>query len=115
MRPIVLFQAQPRRAGEQKITFEVVEGCLKDDFKIPDEQIAIATGSRRDLDGLDLLDRDCPTRYIITQKALKEGWDCAFAYVLCSVADAAPTDALAGFVRDAAMRMVRIKEQEDNP
>ncbi len=32
-----------------------------------------------------------------------------------SVADASPADALAGFVRDAAMRVVRIKQQEDKP
>jgi type III restriction enzyme len=31
-------------------------------------------------------------RYIITVQALREGWDCPFAYVLCSVADiASPT------------------------
>jgi len=27
-----------------------------------------------------------PIKYIITVQALKEGWDCSFAYVLCSVA-----------------------------
>src|SRR5690606_37901770 len=30
---------------------------------------------------------DCPLRFIITVDALKEGWDCAWAYVLCSVAE----------------------------
>jgi type III restriction enzyme len=29
----------------------------------------------------------CPVRYIITINALKEGWDCPFAYVLASLAD----------------------------
>ena len=28
---------------------------------------------------------DCAVRVIITMEALKEGWDCSFAYVLCSV------------------------------
>lgn len=28
---------------------------------------------------------DCPVRYIITVEALKEGWDCSFAYVLASL------------------------------
>jgi len=28
----------------------------------------------------------CPVKYVITQKALAEGWDCAFAYVLVSMA-----------------------------
>ena len=34
---------------------------------------------------LDLASRACPVRYIITVQALREGWDCPFAYVLCSV------------------------------
>ena len=34
-----------------------------------------------------LFDRECKVRFIITQQALKEGWDCSFAYVLCSVAE----------------------------
>lgn len=35
----------------------------------------------------DISSRDCPVRYVITQQALREGWDCPFAYVLCSVAE----------------------------
>ncbi len=31
--------------------------------------------------------QDEPIRFIITKQALKEGWDCPFAYVFCSVAD----------------------------
>ena len=30
---------------------------------------------------------DCPVRYIITVNALKEGWDCPFAYILASLGD----------------------------
>ncbi|MEG7382012.1 hypothetical protein V5785_22625, partial [Bacillus subtilis] len=29
---------------------------------------------------------DCHIRYVITIQQLREGWDCPFAYVLCSVA-----------------------------
>lgn len=39
------------------------------------------------MEGVDLFDPDCKVRFIITQQALKEGWDCSFAYVLCSVAE----------------------------
>ena len=46
-----------------------------------------ATGEDRGLDGVDVLSKDCPIRYIITVQALKEGWDCPFAYVLCTVAE----------------------------
>ena len=33
-----------------------------------------------------LMQRDCPIRIIITVNALKEGWDCPFAYILASLA-----------------------------
>jgi type III restriction enzyme len=52
---------------------------------IPEDQVKVATGTRRELEGLDLAARDCPVRYIITVQALGEGWDCPFAYILCSV------------------------------
>lgn len=87
VRPLVLLQAQPRSQERQTLTVEIVRQCLTDDFKVPAEQIAIATGQQWELDGVDLLARDCPKRFIITVQALREGWDCAFAYVLCSVAE----------------------------
>ena len=51
----------------------------------PTSAIAVATGDQRELDGIDLFDRTCPIEYVITVEALKEGWDCSFAYVFCSV------------------------------
>ena len=33
------------------------------------------------------MSKDCKVRYIITVNALKEGWDCPFAYVLASLAN----------------------------
>ena len=76
---------EPRR--RKRLTVEVVRQSLIDDFKIPEDQIAVATGQTREIDDVDLFARDCPIRFIITVAALKEGWDCSFAYVLCSVAE----------------------------
>ncbi|MCY2928600.1 MAG: DEAD/DEAH box helicase family protein [Planctomycetota bacterium] len=87
IRPIVLLQAQPHREGQEMLTVEVVKKALLDDFKVPADQVAVATGEIRGIEGVDLFDRGCPVRFIITQQALKEGWDCSFAYILCSVAD----------------------------
>lgn len=87
LRPILLLQAHPRHRERDTLTVEVVEASLRDDFRIAKEQIARATGEDRELDGVDILDPACPIRYIITVQALKEGWDCPFAYVLCSVAE----------------------------
>lgn len=82
IRPIVLFQAQPRN---QDVTTEVLKKHLVEVEQIPEERIAVATGDQRELDGIDLFDPKCKIEYIITIEALKEGWDCSFAYVFCSV------------------------------
>lgn len=85
IRPIVLFQAEPK-VKEDATSFEKLRAKLVD-AGIPAEQIAIKTASVDELKGIDLLSSDCPIRYIITINALKEGWDCPFAYVLASIAN----------------------------
>lgn len=84
IRPIVLFQAQKK--GEE-VTVDVLKQHLIDNENIDPAKIAVATGAQRDLDGIDLLKPDCPIEYVITIEALKEGWDCSFAYVFCSLAN----------------------------
>lgn len=87
IRPVMLIQAQPRRRDRETLTVEVVEKCLLEEHNIPEEQIARATGEDRGLEGVDINDPECQIRYVITVQALREGWDCPFAYVLCSVAE----------------------------
>ena len=82
VRPIVLFQAQNRN---QEVTAEILKRHLVEVERIPERKIAVATGDQRQLDGIDLFDPHCPIEYVITVEALKEGWDCSFAYVFCSV------------------------------
>ncbi len=82
IRPIVLFQAQDR-GGE--VTVEVLHKHLTSLPGIDKEEIALATGKQRELEGVDLFSPNCRVRYIITVDALREGWDCSFAYVLCSL------------------------------
>lgn len=87
IRPIVLFQAESKLTGsEDRETFEKVKQTLLG-FDIPEEQIKIKTASIDELKDVDLMSPDCPVRYIITINALKEGWDCPFAYILASLAD----------------------------
>ena len=85
IRPIVLFQAQPNR-DDDNITFDRIKQKLVE-AGIPEEQIKIKTAQYDELKGLDLMSRDCPVRYIVTVNALKEGWDCPFAYILASLAN----------------------------
>lgn len=92
IRPIVLFQAQPKngkdflneeeeKSNVQKLKEKLIE------LKIPEEQIKIKTASINEIKGIELMNKDCEVRYIITINALKEGWDCPFAYILASLAD----------------------------
>ena len=85
LRPIVLFQAQSG-ANEDAHTFEKLKNKLVN-IGIKKEQIAIKTAKINELDKIDLLDKDCKIRYIITINALKEGWDCPYAYILASIAN----------------------------
>lgn len=87
IRPVMLIQAQPQQKGRETLTVEVVKRCLLTDHRIPEEQIAIATSTAKELDGINLARQDVPVRYVITVQALREGWDCPFAYVLCSLAE----------------------------
>ena len=85
IRPIVLFQAQPR-SNDDNTTFDKIKNLLLE-IGIPEEEIAIKTGEKNDLKNVDLLSKACAVRYIITVNALKEGWDCPFAYILASLAN----------------------------
>lgn len=87
IRPIMLLQAQRRSQTQETLTYEFIEKNLIEDFKIPKDQIAIETGTQRDLEGVVLDDPECKIKYVITVDALREGWDCPFAYVLFTVSE----------------------------
>ena len=82
IRPIVLFQAEPQNGV---MTVDRLRQHLIEKEHIAENEIARATGNYKELEGVDLLSQSCPIRYVITVEALKEGWDCPFAYVLCSL------------------------------
>ena len=110
LRPIVLFQAQPRN---REVTVTALKQHLIEVEQVPEERIAVATGDQRELDGIDLFDPDCPIEHVITVEALKEGWDCSFAYAFCSVAriqNAKDVEQLLGRV----LRMPYAKRRKDN-
>lgn len=85
IRPIVLFQAQPK-GKESSETFEKLKSELIG-LGIPAQEIAIKTSDINEIKNVNLMSKDCPIRYIITVNALKEGWDCPFAYVLATLAN----------------------------
>lgn len=91
IRPIMLVQVE-RTSKEQResghIHAEDVKARLMTTgFK--EAEIAIKTADRNDLanpENQNLLSTTNRVRVIITKQALQEGWDCSFAYVLCSLA-----------------------------
>lgn len=85
IRPIVLFQAQPKTADDNT-TFELLKKKLIE-LKVPESHIRIKTAGLNELKNEDLASPKCEVRYIITVNALKEGWDAPFAYILASLAD----------------------------
>jgi type III restriction enzyme len=82
IRPIALIQAQPK-GGEA--TVDVVRAHLINALNISENEIAVATGSIKELTDVELASPSCPIRVVITVEALREGWDCPFAYVLASL------------------------------
>jgi type III restriction enzyme len=47
-----------------------------------------------ELDKVDLPSELCPVRYVITKDALREGWDCPFAYILAVLSKTTAATAL---------------------
>ena len=92
LRPIVLIQSEPRRAGIKTLDFERVKNELITNHGIPASEIVVATGEEKGLEHIDdgyklgIADPACPVKFVITQRALAEGWDCPFAYILVSMA-----------------------------
>ena len=111
IRPIMLIKAESAR-GSDPLTPDVVAEALRDDFQIPEEQIAVEYKSHNDLEGVDLSDPSCPIRYAITVQKLGEGWDCPFAYVLCSVAAMRSNQAHRADCRPRALRMPNVTRKE---
>ena len=91
IRPIMLIQVERTGADQRESGHihadDVREWLLTVGFD--EAEIAIKTAEQNDLNLPENQDLLCPmnrVRAIITKQALQEGWDCPFAYVLCSLA-----------------------------
>lgn len=121
IRPICLVQAE-RTGKEQRggrfIHSEDVREYLTKIAGIPDEQVKVTSAELKELEGHDLLSRECPIRYIITKQALQEGWDCPFAYVLSILTNPTSKNSLTQLIgrilRQPYARKTRIKELDES-
>lgn len=87
IRPVCLLQAEQEKKSDKKIYVNQIKDFLIEELKVPEREIAIKTAKHDEIKDVNLLSNRCPIRYIITVNALKEGWDCPFAYVLVSVSN----------------------------
>ena len=85
IRPIALIRVARTGKNQQdgiRVHADDVRRELINVLKVPEEQIKVKSSNQDELAGIDLMSDECPVRYIITKDALKEGWDCPFAYIL---------------------------------
>ena len=120
IRPIMLVQVE-RTGRDQRdgllIHAEDVKEYLIKQLAVPENQIAIKSSEKDDIEGIDLLEKDCPIRFIITKQALQEGWDCPFAYVLCALtksqSETAMTQLIGRVLRQPYAHKTGIKELDE--
>ncbi len=90
IRPIVLVQVERVGKDQRDTNFihsEEVREWLIGRLGVPAAAVAVKTSERDDIEGIDLLDENCPIEWIITKAALQEGWDCPYAYILVSLSN----------------------------
>lgn len=91
IRPIMLVQVE-RTGKEQRESGFIHTEDVRDYLKLlglDDAEIAVKSAEVNDLknpENQDLLSPNNRVRVVITKSALQEGWNCPFAYLLCSLA-----------------------------
>lgn len=84
IRPIALIQVE--RTGKDQRGQGFVHSEDVREFLVasgvPAYQIAVKSSTLDEIKAHKLLSKESEIRYIITKEALKEGWDCSFAYLL---------------------------------
>ena len=114
IRPIVLVQVE-RTGKDQRgggfVHAEDVTEFLTGKLGVPAGAVAVKSSSRDDIEGIDLLAEGCPVEWILTAAALKEGWDCPFAYILVSLVNSKSQTSMTQLVG----RVLRQPDQSRTP
>ena len=121
IRPICLIQAERTgkdQIGTKYIHSEDVKTYLIKQCGILEEEIAIKSSQKDDIEGIDLLSKDCSIRYIITKQALQEGWDCPFAYILTILTNPSSqlsiTQLVGRILRQPKAKKTKVKELDES-
>ncbi|MCG3112352.1 MAG: DEAD/DEAH box helicase family protein [Candidatus Manganitrophus sp. SB1] len=104
LRPILLIQA------ERVDMCEPLRDRLVSEFGVEKDRVKISVGTLDELPAADeIKSPKCPVRVIITVQKLREGWDCPFAYVLCSLKETRSARAIEQIVG----RILRLPEAQE--
>ena len=101
IRPIAVIRVERTGRGQrdgQRIHAEDVRDCLEQNMGVPKAAIRVKSAENDELGREDLLSETSAVRWIITKDALKEGWDCPFAYMLVLLDNTRSQNALAQLV-----------------
>jgi type III restriction enzyme len=98
IRPIMVIKAEPKKKGQAYDHVEDIKSYLIKSLNVLESEIRIKLADNNELRDDDLFDKLCPVCYIITKDALKEGWDCSFAYVLAILSNTKGKTALTQFI-----------------
>lgn len=116
VRPIALVRVQ-RTGKDQRDGIRVHADDAKEyliqNLSVPENQIRIQSSQQKELAGEDLLSEMSQVRWIITKDALKEGWDCSFAYILALLDNTTATTAVTQMV-GRVMRQPHARRMEKN-
>lgn len=108
LHPIMLLQA------ERVDACKPLRDRMASEFGIAKDEIKISVGELDELkDVKDITSPKCPVRFILTVQKLREGWDCPFAYVLCSLKETRSATAIEQIV-GRILRLPRA-EAKKNP
>jgi type III restriction enzyme len=121
IRPICLIQVERTgkdQRGARFIHAEDAKEYLIKQCGIEEDEIAIKSSEKDDIEGIDLLSKDCRVRFIITKQALQEGWDCPFAYVLTILTNPSSqlsiTQLVGRILRQPNARKTKVKDLDES-
>ena len=120
IRPIAVIRVDRTSKNQRdgvKVHAEDAREELIEALGVPAEQIKVKSSEQDELTGIDLMSPFCPVRYIITKDALKEGWDCPFAYLLAlldnTTAPTAMTQLIGRVMRQPYARVTNLPELDN--
>ena len=114
IRPILLIKAEVKKKNNKYDQVEDIKKYLINNLQIDEKKIKLKLSGINELNNIELLSKFSKVQYIITKDALKEGWDCPFAYTLAILSKTKNKNALTQFtgriLRQPNARETSIKE-----